>query len=235
MDICDEPLPDREVGPQLALGRDNTIFALGTDRVLRRAPDQRSFLAEASTMEQLRAAGYPIPQVHRISPGEMVLERVAGPTMLDDLGRRPWRIGAHARLLADLHARLHRMAPPDGLRDGPIPGDTVVHMDLHPQNVILAPSGPVVIDWTNAGRGSGPSDVAMTWIIMAVSEVDDPGLVAPVIKLFRGRFVERFLAAAGRDEARTMLREMAGHRSLDPNIRPHELTGIEQLLQRERV
>lgn len=31
-------------------------------------------------------------------------------------------------------------------------GDKVVHLDLHPLNVIIGPKGPVVIDWTGASR-----------------------------------------------------------------------------------
>lgn len=235
MDISDEPLPDREIGPQLAVGRDNTIFAVGDDRVLRRAPDRRSFLAEARAMERIAAQGYPVPPVYRVGPGEMVLERVPGPTMLDDLGRRPWRMGAHARLLADLHHRLHQLPAPRELSVAPVPGTTVVHLDLHPQNVILSPSGPVVIDWTNVARGTAAADIAMTWLIIAVSEVDDPGRLRPVLALFRRRFVERFLAHAGRDEARTVLRQMARYRSEDRNVRPHERTAIEQLLRVEDV
>jgi aminoglycoside phosphotransferase (APT) family kinase protein len=235
VDISDEPLADAEIGPQLAVGRDNTIFAVGTDRVLRRAPDRRSFLAEARAMEQMAAHGYPVPRVHRVSPGEMVLERVPGPTMLDDLSRRPWRLGAHARLLADLHHRLHRIPAPEDLRVAPVPGSVVVHLDLHPQNVILSPSGPVVIDWTNVARGAGPADVAMTWIIIAVSEVDDPGLLGPVLTLFRRRFVERFLAHAGRGEARAVLRSVATYRAEDRNVRPGELVQLEQLVRNEDV
>jgi len=235
VDVVDEPLPDREVGAQLTAGRDNTIFAVGEDRVLRRAPDRRSFVAEARAMEQVAAAGYPVPRVHRVAPGEMVLDRVPGPTMLDDLSRRPWRLAAHARLLADLHQRLHRIPAPDDLRVAPVPGPVVVHLDLHPQNVILSPSGPVVIDWTNVARGTAGADIAMTWMISAVSEVDEPGMLRPLLALFRRRFVQRFLAHAGRDEARSVLREMSAYRAQDRNVRPKERIALEQLLRAEDV
>ncbi len=235
MDVCDEPLAENEIGAQLAVGRDNTIFAVGEDRVLRRAPDRRSFEAEARAMEQMAAAGYPVPRVHRVGPGEMLLERVPGPTMLDDLRRRPWRMPAHARLLADLHHRLHQIPAPANLPAGPVPGHAVIHLDLHPQNVILSPSGPVVIDWTNVARGPGAADVAMTWIILAVSEVDDPGALRLVLAQFRRRLVERFLVAAGRDEARAVLQAMAAYRSKDRNVRPGELVALERLVRDEQL
>jgi len=234
VELSDEPLAECEIGPRLAAGRDNEIFAVGTDRVLRRSPDrQRSFTAEARAMQHVAAQGFPAPQVHRVAPGEMVLERVAGPTMLDDLGRRPWRLGAHGRLLADLHHRLHRIPAFGELPEGPVAGGVMLHLDLHPQNVILSPSGPVVIDWTNAARGAGPADVALTWLILAAFEADEPGRLRPIIALFRRRFVETFLAAAGRAEARAVLVEVAAYRSRDRNIRVSEKVAIERLLRHE--
>ena len=34
-------------------------------------------------------------------------------------------------------------------------GDRVLHIDLHPENVIISPAGPVVIDWSGASAGPG--------------------------------------------------------------------------------
>ncbi len=45
-------------------------------------------------------------------------------------------------------------------------GDRLVHLDLHPLNVIVTASGPVVIDWTNASRGDALVDVAMTVVLV---------------------------------------------------------------------
>src|SRR5207249_1316855 len=48
-----------------------------------------------------------------------------------------------------LHEQLHRIAAPEGLGSAGH-GERLIHLDLHPENVILSPEGPVVIDWTNA-------------------------------------------------------------------------------------
>ena len=53
-------------------------------------------------------------------------------------------------MLADLHDRLHEIAGPDWLPGMPDGGDRLLHLDLHPLNVIMSPNGPVVIDWPNA-------------------------------------------------------------------------------------
>ena len=234
MEIADEPLPAERVGPKIAAGRDSTIYAVGEDRVLRRAPDpSRSFVAEAEVMEHVGAAGYPVPVVHRVGPGEMVLERVRGRTMANDLEVHPWRLRSHARLLTDLHHRLHRIPAAEGAPSFPVAGDAMLHLDLHPENVILSPSGPVVIDWTNAAKGPPGADVALTWIIVATFEIDSSRLLRILATLFRGLMVRMFLAAAGKEEARKHLATVAEYRRNDRNIRPGERRALDRLVEKE--
>jgi aminoglycoside phosphotransferase (APT) family kinase protein len=232
MESADRRVPDDELGPRIAAGRDTVIYALGDDRVVRRAPDERSFEREAEVMAHVGAAGYPVPEVHRLAPGEMVLERIAGPTMLDDLAKRPWRLKAHARLLADLHDRLHRIDAPKDLLAFPAPGEAVLHLDLHPANVILSPDGPVVIDWTNARRGDPAADLALTWIVMAVFDADETGrLQKAFVSAFRKRFVRLFLDAADRGAAAAVLPVVAEYRQHDRNIRPSESAALQRLVE----
>lgn len=240
MEVADTRLPDDDLGPLLARGRDAEVFALGADRVVRRMPDPRDLTVESEVMEHVRAAGFPVPRVWRVAPGEMVMDRIAGPTMLDDLGQHPWRVGRHARTLADLHRRLHAIDAPEGLREHPLAGPSVLHLDLHPGNVILAPSGPVVIDWTNTRRGAGGADAALTWILMAAFErepAESPGLVPRLVGraegLIRRRLVRAFLDAVGRDEARRALPAAAEHRLADRSVRPAEATAIRALVAAE--
>lgn len=233
MEVSGRRTPESEIGARIAAGRDTEVFALGRDRVLRRAPDERSYDAEAAVMEHVRSHGYPVPAVHQVGPGEMVLERIPGPTMAEDVTRRPWRLAPHARLLASLHHHLHRLPAPDWLPAGPVGGGALVHLDLHPLNVIMSPTGPVVIDWSNAARDAAAVDVAMTWAILAVSEVEGSAPERAVVTLFRSRFVDRFLASAGRDAARAVLREVADHRRRDRNVLPSEIDALTRLVAAE--
>jgi aminoglycoside phosphotransferase (APT) family kinase protein len=41
----------------------------------------------------------------------------------------------------------------------------LVHLDLHPLNVLCTRRGPVVIDWPAAARGAPGVDVALTWAV----------------------------------------------------------------------
>jgi Ser/Thr protein kinase RdoA (MazF antagonist) len=40
------------------------------------------------------------------------------------------------------------------------------HSDLHPENVLLTPHGPLAIDWMDAVRGNPAADVARTLLIL---------------------------------------------------------------------
>jgi hypothetical protein len=109
---------------------------------------------------------YPVPRVHQAEGPDLVLERVRGPTLLAALASGEVAIRAGAELLADLHVRLHAVP------QRPDAGQGVVHLDLHPDNVLLGPAGPVVIDWRNAGDGPPELDLAVTALIMALVATD---------------------------------------------------------------
>lgn len=184
-------------------------------------------------MEYVRAAGYPVPGVHRVGSGEIELDRIDGPTMLADLLAHPWRLPRYAHVLADLHQRLHAIPAPPWLPMGPVPGDAVVHLDLHPGNVILSRAGPVVVDWPHAARGSAASDVALTWTSLACFEHDATGFKATLADRFRVAFLTRFLASAGREAARPLVPAIVGYRLAHPqrshNVRPGEVRALERL------
>lgn len=147
----------RRPGPLLASGRDSDIFEYGDGLVLRRARNGRSMEAEAQTMEYARSHGYPVPAVSELSADgtDLVMERLEGPVMLTALSRRPWTVRSSGTVLADLHRRLHRIPAPPWVPDAPSGrGDRLVHLDLHPLNVILTSRGPVVIDWPRAAGGT---------------------------------------------------------------------------------
>jgi hypothetical protein len=97
--------------------------------------------------------GVPVPQVFDATGPDIVMEKVDGPTMLADVARCPWRLFRHAEILARVHRQVHAAPGPDWLRAPFGYGDTLLHLDLHPINVLLSPRGPVVIDWQGAGRG----------------------------------------------------------------------------------
>ena len=144
----------RDPGPLLASGRDSEIFAYGPGLVLRRSRGRRSMEKEAKVMRYVAARGYPAPRVEELSAdgSELVMERIEGPTLLEAVSTQPWTLRRNAATLAVLHDRLHAIPGPEWLDPLPGGGDRLVHLDLHPVNVILSHKGPVLIDWTNAAR-----------------------------------------------------------------------------------
>ncbi|GAA1894492.1 phosphotransferase [Asanoa iriomotensis] len=147
----------------IATGRDCDVYALGPDRVLRRSRFGRAAAPEADLMAHLAAAGYPVPLVFDADGPDLVMERLAGPTLLGAAMAGTVDAAGIARILADLHHRLHAL-PARVAQDT---GDRILHLDLHPDNVMLTDRGPVLIDWANAAEGPPDRDVAMTLLIMA--------------------------------------------------------------------
>jgi aminoglycoside phosphotransferase (APT) family kinase protein len=101
------------------------------------------------------------------------------------------------------------------------PGTRLVHLDLHPENVILSPRGPVVIDWTNARRAEEALDVAMTWVILATSA---RGLRARV-------FLDRFLSRFDRSDVVRSLPQAGRLRRADANVTDKERAAVERLVE----
>jgi tRNA A-37 threonylcarbamoyl transferase component Bud32 len=145
----------------------------------------------------------------------MVLERIAGPTMQEVLESVPGgELDRQIGVLATLHDRLHAIAaPPDLVAIGA--GGTLLHLDLHPKNVILGRDGPYVVDWANARSGHWADDVAQT-IALVWSALADP--------TFEGReaivhqFVERFVGHFDRDTVRAHIGAAVARRAVDANV-----------------
>ena len=219
-------------GPIIGTGRSADVYDIGSGRVLRRFRASIDVQAEAQMMRHLAAAGYPVPEVYDANRRDLVMERLTGRDMLADLGRKPWRIPQHARTLADLHNRLHAISAPPGWPEALGPGDAVLHLDLHPGNVMLTSRGPVVIDWTNARAGAAGADVAMAYLIMATSDTDLlPLALRPVIRLLRAALFRVFLASV-QDDPMPHLARVARARLTDRNTRPAEAERLRKVAER---
>lgn len=166
-------------------------------------------------MRYMREHGYPAPEVVSVSGAELVLERATGSTMRVDLARRPWMLLAHARRLADLHRRLHRIPAPEWL-PAIGPGGAVLHLDLHPENVLLHGNGALVIDWANARAGHWADDVAQTIVILAAADLGRATTLA------LRAFLRVYLAGFDRAVVRGHLPAAIQRRLADPNVTARE-------------
>lgn len=198
------------------------MYAAGDGRVLRRFRTQAVSRHELIAMRAARAHGYPVPEVFSAEGLDVVMQRIDAPTMLEVLERDLTEIDRHARLLAALHERLHVIEAPAELRAVGA-GTTLLHLDLHPSNVLLADDGPYVIDWTNAARGHWADDVAQTTAILW-SAGADPRYVGVV-----DHFVEVFLRAFDRDVVRAHLGDAITRRTADVNLTDAERAVVRDL------
>ncbi|MEQ8842122.1 MAG: phosphotransferase [Acidimicrobiales bacterium] len=221
-------------GRLIGQGRAADVYDIGGGRVLRRNRNGASTELEARVMRHVHALGFPVPEVHDAADGDLVMERLDGPTMLGAFEAQPWRIRRFVDDLADLHLRLEGLALPDfPLPERPGPCDAILHGDLHPDNVILTERGPVVIDWPNAAIGPRGMDAATTWVLVASSELEGGRITRAVQSAGRAYFVRRFLARCDRPRLEPLLPAAAAHRLRDPNVRPQEAEAIHRLVERE--
>lgn len=220
--------------PPVAHGRWTDIYDLGGGRVLKRYRDATAepiAAFEAAVLVHARAHGVPVPEVFEVDGGDLVLERIDGPTMLRDLTRRPYAMARHARTLAELHGIVHRVPAPEGLQRPFGPGDALLHLDLHPDNVILSRSGPVLIDWQGAVAGPAAADVAHTWLLLRTSVVPGPFLQRAIGSLGQRLFARTYLAQVDAAAVTRALPAVAARRLEDVSLLEAEATRIRRLVQ----
>ena len=230
--------PERLPGPRLGIGRTAEVFAWGDREIiklLRPAFPDRVGEREVAIARRVDASGLAAPRFLGVERVEgrygLVYERITGPSMLDRLRRRPWRVDQLARAFAALHADMHetdgaglpslvaklraeieRAAESLGnvRRDATLRaldrlarGSTVCHGDMHPGNVILSSAGPIVIDWLTAGFGPPEADVARTMFLLTGSDIPGtyPRVQRALIGTLRGRFAATYLRAYRRRRA----------------------------------
>ncbi|MFJ7154543.1 phosphotransferase [Streptomyces sp. NPDC101118] len=208
-----------EIGELIGTGRTADVFALGKDRVVRRYRDGEDATAEAAVMTYLAEHGYPVPAVWPgTTAGELVMERLSGPTMREALVAGTLSGEQAGGLLADLLLRLHAVPP----RVGADPAHRIVHLDLHPENVFLTPDGPVVIDWATAQEGPPGLDTAMAALILAQAALTMPA-AAEVARTVLPALVRQLGGTDG-----MLLPEARARRAANPTLTQEETAALDE-------
>ncbi|GAA2696478.1 phosphotransferase [Nonomuraea recticatena] len=218
-----------QVGSLIAAGYDCEIFEAGPGRVVRRSRDGRSLEREAAVMRHARRHGFPAPEVFDADGPDILMEHVAGPSLLEETARAPARAAEHGELLAGLLRRLSTVRSPGWLQAAAgRPGNRLLHLDLHPGNVLLTGDGPRVVDWANAARGAPGADAACTWLILATATVTQPSLEEG-----RAGLLAAFLDGVDPAAARPHLRAEAQRRRAERDLTAEEQAEIDRFLARE--
>ncbi|MEV7612772.1 phosphotransferase [Streptomyces sp. NPDC089799] len=208
-----------KIGELVGAGRTADVFALDDGRVLRRYRGGDDATGEGAVMAYLAEHGFPVPAVWPgTAAGELVMQRLSGMTMVDALINGAVTAERAGEILADLLRRLHEIPA----RISADPGLRVLHLDLHPENVMLTPQGPMVIDWGTTAEGPPGLDSAMAALLLAQAIVAMP--------------VE--LADAGRAVLSSLLRHLGGieevhlaearkRRAANPTLSPEEIAMLD--------
>jgi aminoglycoside phosphotransferase (APT) family kinase protein len=186
-------------------------------------------------MTYLHERGYPVPAVEEVSDNgrELIMERIEGTSMVDAIGKAPWSVRRQAKTLARLHKQLHQIPAPDFLPGAPMGhGDRVVHLDLHPLNVMIGPRGATVIDWTGASAGEPVLDVGLAWVLMAAGQIPGSGVMTKVMGWGRALLVNGFVNQFDRNEVGRRLREVVTWKVRDPHMSEAEVAGMWNLVKR---
>jgi len=198
-----------------AAGREADVFAIGEGRVLRRYRTGGDVTREAEVMAYAGGLGYPVPRVFSAHGPDIVMERLDGPTMAQALFAGTLAVTEGATMLADLLRRLHQLPA----RSGP---DTIVHLDLHPENVLLTARGPVVIDWRNAREGPADLDTAFSALILAQVAI---GSIEHPMGAGAGVLLDLFLQQAPGDPLR-LLDDAVAMRREQPTMSADEVAAL---------
>lgn len=206
--------------PVIGRGRSATVYDNGDHTVIRRHRDPGyDATDEADAMRRAATTGVPVPTVHDVDGPDLLMDRVDGPTLLEQLVAETISSADAGVRLAELHRAL----------DPTTRGDLgLVHGDLHPGNVIMTASGPVLIDWTNHRTGPRALDVALSWTVLACFEPD--ASVASALHDQRTQLVEAMLSGLDRQAAATALTTAVDLRSTDPGTSDLERTRMRHLL-----
>jgi uncharacterized protein (TIGR02172 family) len=189
------------LGEPIARGRTADVYAWEGNTILKLFHewfDLESIEYERRIVDAVNQSGVDTPSVSGLVRVEgrngLIYQRVDGPSMLETLLRKPWRMFHLAHLLAESHIKIHnrqiesdipsqrerlqakiRLAAPltDSQKElllkrlESMPdGNRVCHGDFFPGNVLLTDKGVVAIDWIDATRGNPLADVARTCIIL---------------------------------------------------------------------
>jgi len=185
-------------------------------------------------MTYLHEQGYGVPAVEELSSDEtgLVMQRIEGLSMVEAIERAPWTVRRHARTLAELHRSLHEIEAPSFLTSSPVGrGDRIVHMDLHPLNVLVGPKGAVVIDWANARAGDPNVDVGIAWVLMSAGQIPGGRVKTALLAWGRGLLVNEFLSGFDRGEVTRLLGEIVEWKAKDTHMSAGEIVRMWQLVR----
>lgn len=171
----------------LTRGRTSDVYLLDDTHVVRHLRDPQDSFRNLDLVKHLNAHEFPTARYVRADGPDLVMERLDGVTLLQALDVQDVSITEGVRILLDLHDALRAVpVPPPGVAPLVIGGgESIVHLDLHPANILMSSRGPQVIDWEVAGIGPAGLDLATTALVFAEIIADGNEYARPAHAMLR--------------------------------------------------
>jgi aminoglycoside phosphotransferase (APT) family kinase protein len=192
-----------ETLPLLARGGQADIYDYGDGKVIRvprRPQDYDRIRYEYKVYSLLSDSDIVAPRVYELvevnKAPAIIMERIDGISMIDQIKKRPYLIRRKAVDLANMHLGLLKLKADASMTVGKekakycinasqyltehtkqtlfsvlehLPeGNFICHGDFHPGNIVHSSGRDYIIDWSAASRGDIASDIAHTYILLRV-------------------------------------------------------------------
>jgi Ser/Thr protein kinase RdoA (MazF antagonist) len=230
-------------------GASGSAWGVG-DQVLRVGP--RDLMEAELAATAAASAVLPVPAVldRAEVDGNLAvrLERRPGRPVVEVLQRHPGLARTVGQACGAVHQVLAGVPAPSGLRPAPGapaggptgpagPGPRLLHLDLHPLNLLVSDDGELtgVLDWANAAAGHPDLDRARTWSILTLDPIARSYRSQPVFAALADAWLEQGQLTQASPAARAwacrfMLRDLGGRYS--PADLAHVREAYEGLRQR---
>jgi len=187
----------------IARGGQAEIYAYDNNKVLRvakRPQDYDRIRYEYSLYSQLATSSIDVPRVYELveinGAPTIIMDRINGISMMEQIKRNPFGAGEKAKELAKLHLKLintsisgeitntkkkakycieysEQIEPETKERIfeilGTLPnGNSLCHGDFHPGNILCQGKKRFIIDWSATSKGDYHADIAHTYILLRI-------------------------------------------------------------------
>jgi aminoglycoside phosphotransferase (APT) family kinase protein len=216
-ELGDEPIATGRTAEIFSVSGERVV------KLLRSGSRRTAVEDEAARTKAARTAGAPAPEVLGTVAMDgrhgIVFEHIVGDSLIDEVVVEPLRLTSFAKVFADVHHQIlsHESddLPPVAdelrrkIRAADLPaatrnaaldvvaaapdGSAVLHGDYHPGNVLMAPDGPIAIDWVDASRGPASADVARTLLLLSTATIGEGTPNRRMVGALQGAFRRSYM------------------------------------------
>lgn len=169
-------------------------------------------LNEALNQARVEETGLRIPKIQSVTKTDgrwaIISDFIDGKTLAELMDENPDREDEYLDLFTDIQLEMHSKGSPlltklkDKMKrkislanlsatvkyelherlEGMPKHNKLCHGDFNPENIIISPDGPYIIDWSHATQGNASADAARTYLLFCLGEKE--ALAKKYLKMF---------------------------------------------------